>query len=453
VASELHNIHQKGILGMKKILRKAALLLLVGSSSLQASAFAEVADRIVAVVGNEVIFKSEIDTRELMLRLQYPQLAQEKGLSRTVLDGLIDQKIILAKAQIDSVAIDENAVTSQSIERFRELSTRFASKAEMESRLGKSSAGILEGIRQELRNQQMLDTLRRKKSAGVTVTYNEVMAYYAVNREKIPQLPEEVSLSQILKYPPVSEENRAKSQATIERIRTELKGGADFAVLAKQYSQDPGSAQNGGDLGFVPKGQLIPSFETAAYALNEGQISDIVETRYGYHIIQLLSKELNSVHVRHILIVFDRKEADFAGAIRQLEALRSDALSGKESFAALAKKYSDDPASAAIGGQVFLGSSTKSLFAPSALRPQLQQIIATLKRSGEISEPQKIDPQQGEPFYAIFRLNDRREAHALDPEKDYTYLEELALNNKTQQIFAQWVQQLRKEVYVRSSDI
>ncbi len=438
---------------MNKILRKAALLLLVGSSSLQTSALADVADRIVAVVGNEVIFKSEIDTRELMLRMQYPQLKQDKQLSHTILDGLIDQKIILAKAQIDSVSIDENSVISTSIERFRELSTKFASKGEMESRLGKSSAGILEGIRQELRHQQMVDTLRRKKSAGVTVTYNEVMAYYAENREKIPQLPEEVSLSQILKYPPVSEENRAKSLAAIESIRAQIKGGADFGAMAKQYSQDPGSAQTGGDLGFVPKGQLIPSFENAAYALEEGQISDIVETRYGYHLIQLLSKEQNSIHVRHILIVFDRKEGDVAAAIRQLEALRSDILSGKESFAAMAKKYSDDPASAAIGGEVLIGSSTKSVFSPSALRPQLQQIISTLKKSGDISEPQKIEPEQGESFYAIFRLNDRREAHALDPEKDYAYLEELALNNKTQQIFGQWVQQLRKEVYVHTSDI
>ena len=438
---------------MKKVLRKAALLLLVGSSSLQMSALADVADRIVAVVGNEVIFKSEIDTRALMLRMQYPQLMQDKGLSRSILDGLIDQKIVLAKAQIDSISIDENSVVSMASDRFRELSTKFASKAEMESRLGKSSAGILEGIRQELRNQQLVDTLRRKKSAGVTVSYDEMMAFYAANREKIPQIPEEVSVSQIIKYPPVSEENRAQSLATIERIRREVKAGADFAAMAKQYSQDPGSAQAGGDLGFIPKGQLIPSFENAAYALKEGQLSDIVETRYGYHLIQLLSKEQATIHVRHILIVFDRKAGDFSGVTRQLEAFRSDILSGKEDFAAMAKKYSEDPASSAIGGQILLSGSTNPMFSPSSLRPQLQQIIATMKKSGDISEPQKIDPQQGESFYAIFRLNDRKAAHTLDPEKDYTYLEELALNDKNQQLFSKWVQKLRKEVYVRTSDI
>ena len=438
---------------MKNVLRKAALLLLVGYSSLQAPAIADVADRIVAVVGNEVIFKSEIDTRELIVRMQYPQYRQDKGLDRSILDGVIDQKIILAKAKIDSVAIDENAVVSMASDRFRELNAKFASKTEMERRLGKSSAGILEGIRQELRNQQLVDTLRRKKSAGVTVSYDEVMAFYNAKKEQLPPIPEEVSVSQILKYPAVSEENRAQALATIERIRTELKGGADFAAMAMQYSQDPGSAKAGGDLGFIPKGQLVPSFENAAYALREGQISDVVETRYGYHLIQLLSKEPNTIHVRHILIVFDRKAGDFSGVISQLNALRSEVLSGKAVFADLAKKYSDDPASAALGGKILLGGSNKPTFSPTSLRPQLQQIITSLKKSGDISEPQKIVPPQGEPFYAIFMLNERVAAHKIDPEKDYISLEELALENKNQEIFSKWVQQLRKEVYVHISDI
>lgn len=438
---------------MKKVFGKAALLLFIGSSSLQAPAIADMADRIVAVVGNEVIFKSEIDSRELMARMQYPELTKNNGLSRSILDGLIDQKIILAKAKIDSVSIDENSISSAASERFRELGTKFTSKADMESRLGKSSAGILEGIRQELRNQQLVDTLRRKKSAGVTVSYDEVMAFYSANKEQIPQIPEEVSVSQILKYPPVSAEEKAQSLATMERIRTEIKGGADFAAMARQYSQDPGSAQSGGDLGFVAKGQLIPSFENAAYALNEGKISDIVETRYGYHLIQLLSKEPNSIHVRHILIGFDRKSGDFSSVTQQLNAVRADVLGGKETFADMAKKYSEDPASAAQGGTILLSGSSNPLFSPLALRPQLQQILSTLQKSGDISEVQKIDPPQGEPFYAIYRLNERIPVHKLNTEKDYAYLEELALADKNQQIFIKWVEQLRKEVYVRTSDI
>ena len=440
---------------MKKILRNITLLLLAGSSFLQGSALAEVADRIVAFVGNDVIFKSEIDNRVLLARLQYPELSEDKGLTRSILDGLIDQKIILTKAKIDSVAIDRNAIDAMVTERFKQISSKFASRADMESRIGKSSAGIRESIQEELRNQQLIDTLRKKKSAGVNVTYQEVMAFYKDNLSQIPEIPEQVSMSQIVKYSAVSPESRAQSLAKAQQVRAELQGGGDFADLAMKYSQDPGSAKLGGDLGFVRKGQLIPSFENAAFALREGGISDIVETRYGFHIIQLLSKEDTSMHVRHILIGFDRTNSDFSEAIRQLNTVHAEVMIGKANFADLAKKYSDDTASAMLGGVLVVNGSSKStsMFTPDSLFPQLQQIIASLKKPGDISEPQKIVPPQGEPFYGIFRLNERVSAHPLDPDKDYAVLEEMALDYKSRQHFNQWVQQLHKEVYVRISDI
>ena len=438
---------------MKKVMRNALLLLIAGLSFLQGSALAEIADRVVAVVGNEVIFKSEIDNRALMARLQYPELAKDKGLSRSILDGVIDQKIILAKAKIDSVAIDLNSLDTMVNDRYKQISSSFPSKAEMERRIGKSSVGIRESIREELRNQQLIETLRKKKSAGITVTYDEAMEFYNTNRGQLQEIPEEVSVSQIIKYRGVAAESRAQSLATIQKIRKELLAGADFASLAMQYSQDPGSAKLGGDLGFVRKGQLIQSFESAAYALKEGGISDIVETRYGFHLIQLLSKDDNAVHVRHILIGLDRSKGDFSEAIQQLNALHADLLSGKGNFADMAKKYSDDSASAPIGGTILISGSSRQTISPAKLFPQLQEIIASLKKSGDISEPQEINPPQREPFYGIFRLNERIAAHPLDPEKDYSALEEMTLDYKSRQLFNQWVQQLHKEVYVRISDI
>ncbi len=438
---------------MKKIVRIALFLFLASLSLLQPSLSAEVIDGVIAVVGNEAIFKSEIDSRALMARLQYPELAQDKKLHRTILDGLIDQKIILAKAKIDSVSIDLNTLDSMANDRFRQISSRFVSTSDMESRLGKSSAAVRDGIRSELRNQQLIDTLRRKKTTGITVTYAEVMDFYKENQAQIPPLPEGVSVSQIIKYPSVSAEKRATALSKMQSIQTELKGGADFATLAETYSDDPGSAKMGGDLGFVRKGQLIQAFESAAYALKEGGISDIVETRYGYHLIQLLSKEENSIHVRHILVGLDRSKGDFTEAIRQLKAVHDKVISGKQSFAEMAKKYSDDSVSAALGGKILVAGSTRSTLAPSTLLPQLQKIIAGLKKPGDISKPEKIEPSQGEPFYALFLLNERVAAHKLDPDKDYAYLEELALDHKNRQIFNEWLQQLRKEVYVHTSDI
>ena len=439
------------ILGMKKKWINAALLFFAGSLCLQTSVFADVADRVVAVVGRDIILKSDIDSRVLMARMQYPALAKDNKLNRSILDGLIDQKLILAKAKIDSVTVDEPALESTTTDRFRQLSARFASKEDMESQLGKPAPAIREELRQDLRNQQLIETLRRKKSAGQTVSYDEVMAFYKANSQNIPEIPEGVAVSQIIKYPPISAESRSRALVMIKQVQKELQGGADFAELARKYSQDPGSAKSGGDLGYIQKGQLVPSFEDAAYALKEGAVSDVVETRYGFHLIQLLNKEPNELHARHILVGFDKSTSDYSGIIQQLKALRSDVLSGKATFAEMAKQHSDDPVSAKLGGSI--GTSKQQHFTLINLRPQLQQVISTLKTPGQISEPVKIDPPQGESFYAIFQLNDRVAAHSLDPVKDYSMLEEQALDNKNRKSFAAWIEKLRKEIYVRISDI
>jgi peptidyl-prolyl cis-trans isomerase SurA len=167
----------------------------------------------------------------------------------------------------------------------------------------------------------------------------------------------------------------------------------------------------------------------------------------------MLNKDGNSIHVRHILIGFDRSKADVPGVIQQLNAIRSDILSGKATFADMANKYSDDQMSAKLGGSITTSGSSNLIFSPKTLRPQLQTIISSLKKIGDISTPQKIDPPQGESFYAIFILNNLIPAHRLDAEKDYAQLADMALDDKNRRLFNEWVKILRKEVYVRLSDI
>ncbi|NTW57418.1 MAG: peptidylprolyl isomerase [Chlorobiaceae bacterium] len=437
---------------MKKMLIRIPQLLFILSSFLYAPAHAEVADRIVAVVGNEIILKSEVDSRELMTKMQYPQLANDKGLSRSILEGVIDQKIILAKAKIDSVSVDENAVSAAANDRFKMLSARFPSRSDMEARFGKSSAGIREQIRQELRNQQLVETLRKKKSNGVIVSYEEVADFYRKNNDQFPEMPEEVSVSQIVKYPAVSAAAKEAALEKIRQIQQELKSGADFAETARKYSQDPGSAKLGGDLGYSRKGEFIPSFEAAAYALKEGQISDVVESRFGYHIIQLLNKEANSIHCRHILVIFDRSNADSQGTVQQLSDIRKQVLNKEATFADMAKKYSDDLASASHGGAMVLNGNAAEYYPLNALRPELRDMLAPLKNAGDISTPQKIVPPEGEVFFAIFRMNAIKPAHKLTLESDYAKLEQLALDYKNRKLFNEWVDKLRKEVLVRVLD-
>lgn len=434
---------------MKKALLPILIYLTLLMSGAVSASAAEVPDRIVAIVGNELILKSEIDERELMIHAQMPESKNDPQLRKKLIETLVDQKILLTKAKIDSVKVDESAIDNMVSERFSSIRSGFSSLGDMEARFGKPSSRIKQDIRDDIREQQLVDNLRRKHLRDVAVSYDETLAFYRKEKDRLPTIPEEVSVSQIIKYPVVSVEAKADALKKIQEIQARLKAGADFASLAGTYSDDPGSKSLGGDLGFVQKGELVPSFETAAYALKPGQISGPVETRFGYHLIQLIAKEGNSIHVRHILMMFDQRQRDLSKSVALLDGVRSDILAGKTTFAAMAEKYSDDPMSAKLGGLIKSASSGETMLEITSLKPELQKIIDRLTKPGAISMPERITPAKGEPFVAMFQLNSRVNAHRMTPDQDFTKIEDLAANEKRKALFDTWLEKLKKEVLVQ----
>lgn len=438
---------------MKKVLFVlfAALMTVMSGSALASASTGP--GQIVAIVGNEIILDSDISEQELMLRLQYPDAKNEPQLRRRIFENMVNQKIILTKAKIDSISVDEKSVDDQASARYNSLRASFPSVQAMESRFGLPANRLKQHIRDDISDQQKIEAFRRKNFRDVTVSYDETMAFYQKEKDRLPEVPEEVSVSQIIKLPEVS---AAEKQATLDRIRVvqeKLREGGDFAGLARDYSDDPGSRERGGDLGFVKKGALVPSFENAAYALKAGQISDVVESRFGYHLIQMIERDGERIHVRHILAMFDRTKTDIPETIALLKSIREDILAGKTTFAAMAENYSDDPSAVRDGGLIRSSSGGTKLEVAS-LRPELQNVIAGLKNKGDISQPEKIEPAKGEPFFALFMLNSRDEAHAMTPERDYAKLEDLALNQKSQELYNDWIESLKKEVMVQiMSDI
>uniref|UniRef100_Q3ANT7 Peptidyl-prolyl cis-trans isomerase SurA n=1 Tax=Chlorobium chlorochromatii (strain CaD3) TaxID=340177 RepID=Q3ANT7_CHLCH len=428
---------------LKHIVLAGTLLLVAAPHVLRS----EVVDRVVAVVGNDAIFQSDINRRAAMLRAQYPDLAKEQSVPRNILQGMVEQKLLVTKARLDSVTVESAQVDATTLERLRQIVARFPTKQAMERQLGMTLPALRESIREELTNQQLADKLRRKKTALASVTYDEVMAFYRDNRGQIAPADEQVSVSQIIKYAAVTPESRKEAAAVMQSIQQELQAGADFGELARKYSQDPGSATSGGDLGFVRKGQLVARFEQVAFALKEGEVSEVVETRYGLHLIQMLNRDDNSIHVRHILRRMERSTDDFKEANSTLASAYESVVSGKESFADAAKRLSDDDVSAARGGQLVAAGASRQTVPLNKLFPQMRSLLGALK-VGDVSRPQLIEPPQGEPFYAIFKLNERIPAHPVDPQKDYSVVEELALDAKKEQLFSEWMESLYKEVYV-----
>ncbi|UWX57615.1 peptidylprolyl isomerase [Chlorobaculum sp. MV4-Y] len=438
---------------MKKVLFAVLAALMIVMNGFADAAASTGLDRIVAIVGNEIILASDVNEQELMLRLQYPDAKNDPQLRKKILENMVTQKIILTKAKIDTVKVDEKSVEEQAAVRYNSLRAGFPSVQAMESRFGLPVNRLKQNIRDDIRDQQMIEAFRRKHFREVKVSYDETMAFYNQEKGKLPEAPETVSVSQIIKMPVVSEAAKQAALDKIKAVQQQLEAGGSFATLAREYSDDPGSREKGGDLGFTRKGELVQSFEDAASALKPGQISGIVETRFGYHIIQLIEKNGNRIHARHILALFDQSKTDIPATIALLKSIREDILFGKATFAEMAKKYSDDPVSATNGGLITSGSGSPDIEVPS-LRPDLQKIIAGLKNKGAISQPEKIEPEKGAPFYALFMLNSREPAHVLTPEHDFARIEELAMNRKSQELFNAWIEKLKKEVVVQvMSDI
>ncbi len=436
----------------KRLSGSIALSALIVFAAVSAAG-ASVADRIVAVVGNEIILQSEVDQQAMMTRYQYPDAAEDPDLRVRILENLVTRKIVLTKARLDSISVNEADVDRESASRLTLLRRRFKNIREMEAAFSKPFAVIEKEIKDDIRDQKLIDNLRRKKMAGVAVSYEEVEDYFRRNSGRLPGIPETVEVSQIIMYPKVSAANRAAALATIREIRENIRTGGDFASLAREYSQDPGSASLGGDLGYSRRGDFVKSFEDTAFSLKEGEVSDIVETRFGYHILQLLDREPDAVHVRHILIAFDRENLDASAAKAGLEAVRGDILAGNASFAEMAEKHSDDRASARLGGLIRQGDSGETMFTVASLRDQLKDVVGSLKEVGAVSEVVRIEPTQGEPFYALFMLNKRIPAHSPDLSSDYARLEKLAKEEKQSRLFLEWINELQEEVYVRISDI
>lgn len=427
-----------------------AAIVFVGSFEV---ADAATADRIVAVVGNEMILQSEVDEQAMVTVLQYPEAKNDPSLKAGILETLVSRKIVLTKARLDSIVVNESEIEKSADERMMFLRSKFKSIEEMEATFSKSYAVIEKEIKDDIRDQQMINNLRRTKMSGVTVTFDEVEDFYNTNRDRLPLVPETVSVSQIVMYPKVAGEARKNALAAIEDIQNQLKAGGDFARLARQYSQDPGSAHLGGDLGYSRRGDFVKNFEEVAFGLEEGEISGIVESRFGYHIIQLLDKETDAVHTRHILIVFDRSTLDAPAAKAGLEEIRKDIKSGKADFAEMARKYSDDPVSAKYGGVIRNTETGETMFVITALRDQLKTVVKSLNNIGDMSKVIRVEPESGAPFYAIFLLNDKKPAHRLNLSSDYARLEKLAIDEKQNRMFQEWINGLQKEIYVKISDI
>ncbi|MDR3610427.1 MAG: peptidylprolyl isomerase [Ignavibacteriaceae bacterium] len=399
----------------------------------------EVIDKIVAIVDNEIIMQSELEFQVGLVASQRKISLQTPGLKQQVLKTMVEDKLVYAQANLDSITVTDDEVENRINYQIQVFTQQYGSKEKVEQAYGMSIEKIKRELRDDVKKNIMVQKLQEKNFSGIEASRKEVEDFYNKYKDSIGVIPDKVKLSHIYRNPKSSNEQKKKYYDFAKTMLDSIRNGADFSVMAKRYSQDPASAVNGGDLGFVKRGIFYPEFEAAAFALNIGQISDIVETQAGYHIIQLLEKRGEAIHTRHILIKIKNDEQADLRTIEFLTDLRDSIIRKFDTFADYAKKYSEDKESSPFGGD--LGT-----FYESQLDKNLSDIVSKLK-VGEISFPRRIEYGPDNYGYHIVYLEQKTPQHVANIDTDFQELKKLADEYKKQKLYEKWIDDLKNKIY------
>lgn len=431
----------------------AALLFFAATlppASSTAHAQETVIDEIAAVVGNSIILRSDVSGVTLSY-VQQQQLDYSPELWSQALDDLISQKVVAYHADIDTTIIVTDEQITQAIDRrIAALSSQAGGEERLEEAYGKPVYEIKEELRGDFRDQILADQLRSRKLQQIRITPTEVDRWFSkFPADSLPVLPETVRLAHIVRYPVITPEGRRDAEDIIARLRDSVNVGSyTFEMAAESFSEDPGSANNGGRYTDIPLSQYAPEFAAMASRMSEtpGVVSPVFETEFGLHILRVNQRRGDVVDLNHILIKFDESKADASGAIALLETVRDSLLSGVP-FAQLAQRHSQERTSSTNGGRVVDPRSQQRDLPLEALGPTWQSTLDTLE-VGEVSEPAPVNLLDGRRAYHIVKLQQRVPEHTIGLERDYERIEQLALQDKQQRMIAEWVQTLRREVYV-----
>jgi len=411
------------------------LILIVGSLLAQTT----VIDKVVAVIDNEIILQSELDFQAAVYASQRGMDPKSPELRNQILNAMIDEKLVYAQAELDSIVVTDAEVAQRIEYQISVLKQQYGSEASIETMYGMSLEKIKRELRDDVRKNLMVQRLREKNFAPVEASRREVEEFYQTYKDSLGMIPEKLRIYHIFRNPKTTDKVKVQYRDFAQAVLDSIKQGASFEEMAKKYSEDPGSKAYGGDLGFVKKGVFYPQFEAAAFALEVGQMSDVVETPVGYHIIELLERRGESIRTRHILFKFKTDEGADLEAIEFLTELRDSVVKEVNTFQYYAKRYSEDKETAPFSGD--LGT-----FYINQLDKNLLDVVSKLKQ-GEISFPKRIDYGQGIYGYHIVYLQSRVPQHPASLEEDYAELKRLADEYKKQKQYETWVASLRDKIY------
>ncbi len=422
-------------------------LMLTFSSVLNAQPLndSQVLDRIIIKVNGEIVLQSEFDIALYQAKQNgYPVT----GDGCDVLESLVINKMLVAQADIDSIVVDEGMIDAQLDRRMQYFIMQFGGEEAMEKAYGKSVSELKKELRPQLEEQLLIQRMQEEIMQNVEVTPAYVRQFFRrFPKDSLPYFPAEAEVGQIVKFPEVSKEQKQKVIDQLNEFRGRIMRGDNFKDLALLYSQDPGSADNGGELGFFGKGELVPEYEAAARSLQPGELSEPVESKFGFHLIQLIERRGAKFNTRHILLKPDASNSDGESAKLYLMDLKKKIEADSMSFEKAAREYSEDQLTAASGG-LFSDPQTASTKLPlDQLESNVFFVIDTMD-VGDISEPIAYTAQDGTKGYRLIYFKSKTKPHMANLSDDYIKISEAALTDKKSLELEKWFREAVNRMYI-----
>jgi len=433
------------------------LLITFNLSHAQSQSQGETLDQIVAVVNDHIILKSDVDQQvtDYMMQMrqqgeQVPEFSEEMWYS--IMQNMVERYVLLDQARVDSIEVTDEQVNQQIDQRINQYVQQVGSESALEQQVGKSIVQLRADLREDYRTEMIVGQYRQQKIQNINITRPEVKAYYeSIPRDSLPTIPERVAVSQIVATPTPMENAREEALTLARQLRDSvLNHDKTVEELARRHSDGP-SGPNGGRLGMIALNDLVPEYSAAASALQPGQISEVVETSFGFHVIRLNKRQGDQIDTNHILISMDEANYDDQAAIQKLEQYRDSVLNHGASFADLAREHSEDPNTAPMGGRILNPQTGERLIPLSQLDPALYRIVLLLEEEGDISEPREFNIGSGNnsrKAYRIVRLDQSVPEHVANLKQDYERIKSVALQDKQLEIIQQWLEDMKEEVYI-----
>ena len=431
---------------------KHYFLLIFSSLSFLLSAQTNVIDEVIWIVGDDAILRSEVE--EQRVRMQFEGTKMEGDPNCVIPEEIAIQKLLLHQAKIDSISESPSSVSAQVDQRINYFISQIGSREKMEEYFGKTSFELREELREIVGQQMVAQRIQQKIIGDVRVTPSEVRDFFTgLSSDQIPIIPAKTEVQIITIEPTISVQEIESVKARLREFRERIESGdASFSTLAVLYSEDTETARRGGELGFTGRGMLVQEFATAAFNLSDPKrVSQIVETEYGFHIIQLVEKRGDRINVRHILMKPKADPNEKKAAMEKLDTIANSIRTGKMTFENAVVQFSSDKNTRMNAGLMVNAKTGDSKFQFQDLPQEVARIASTLE-VGEISKPFTMINSSGKEVSAIVKIKSKVPAQPANLNDNYQEIKDMLMERKGKEAFEKWIANKQKETYIMIKD-